>query len=102
MKLSEYKLNHKKLEKGFRDNNLDLLCEVASESANLSQQVQPKKTYDSIVSNQEKYYSDCIFVAHTCSIIGYLFKHKVNQQKLEELTSFYKQLGYKLFYNRVG
>lgn len=70
------------------------VARAATVSAALSQEVLPKATYDAVLANRERLRADGIFVAHTGAVIGYLFARRLTRQRMDEVSAFFRSVGY--------
>jgi len=78
------------------------ICECATDSARLSQRVLPKKTFPVLQSHLPQARAAGIVVAHTGSLIGYLFSDKPSAEHMGELASFFASLGHQCHFVRTG
>ncbi len=67
---------------------------AAGTSAALSQKVLPKQTYDAVAAHRAEFGADGTFVAHTGRVIGYLFTTRLARGRMDELSAFFRDLGY--------
>ncbi|MFB7785222.1 hypothetical protein ACFC1D_21215 [Streptomyces vinaceus] len=74
----------------------------SSRSASLSQRIVPKSSHDEMLANQERFAADGIFVAHTGTVIGYLFTERPDRFTMDELSSFFKRLGQQCYFAKGG
>jgi uncharacterized protein involved in propanediol utilization len=77
----------------FEDNNAKKICECSTDSAELSQKVIPKKTFSCLSDNMKKFQADGLLVAHTGTVIGYLYCEKPNINLIESVSLLFKSLG---------
>lgn len=82
------------IRQAFRNSDIKSICKLSSKSAELSQNIVPKANYFSMVKNQNNFCADGIFVAHTGSIIGYLFTSKPSPKTMGELVKYFISMGY--------
>jgi uncharacterized protein involved in propanediol utilization len=99
--LSAYLANLDNTIKAFMDGDLRRIAFCATESAKLSQRVMPKRHFDAILSYQMHFKADGIVVAHTGSLLGYLFIEKLNCVAMGELSAFFFSLGYQCRFART-
>ncbi|MFI6470208.1 hypothetical protein ACIBL5_08075 [Streptomyces sp. NPDC050516] len=78
------------------------IAACASRSAALSQEVVAKSSYDSLARNASSFGADGVFVAHTGTVIGYLFTRRPSQHRLDGLASFFRELGSQCYFDRTG
>ena len=86
----------------FLDNNLKAIGRCATESARLSQGIVPKHHFKTLLENQTRFNADGIVIAHTGSLLGYLFTEKPNTTMMGELSSFFLSLGHQCRFVRTG
>lgn len=78
----------------FRAGDAAAVARAASTSAALSQEVLPKLTYDAVSAHRKEFGADGVFVAHTGRVIGYLFATRLSRARMDELSAFFRGLGY--------
>jgi L-threonine kinase len=78
----------------FRMGDTAAVARAATTSATLSQDVLPKASYDAVVANRRYFGADGIFVAHTGRVIGYLFAARLARARMDELSAFFRDLGF--------
>jgi uncharacterized protein involved in propanediol utilization len=78
------------------------IARCASVSAALAQQVLPKRHYSEIVARRAAFGADGIVVAHTGSLIGYLFAQAPDAVALGELSAFFRGLGHQCRFAQTG
>lgn len=78
----------------FRTGDIAGVARAATISAALSQEVLPKITYDAVLAHRRYFGADGVFVAHTGRLIGYLFATRLARRRLDELSAFFRGLGY--------
>ncbi|MEJ2457400.1 MAG: hypothetical protein P8Y58_04315 [Novosphingobium sp.] len=66
----------------------------ATRSAILGQDVLPKQSLEPMLARQTEFGADGLVVAHTGSLIGYLFRSSPEVQRVGELSAFFLELGY--------
>lgn len=69
------------------------ICEGATRSAQLAQWVTPKPHLDILLRHRRELGADGVVVAHTGSLIGYLFAQRPDPARLGELSAFFAGLG---------
>jgi uncharacterized protein involved in propanediol utilization len=70
----------------------------ATESAILGQGAVPKKSLAAMQGARERFGADGIVIAHTGSLIGYLFADRPGAMRMGELSAFFRSLGYQCQY----
>jgi L-threonine kinase len=78
----------------FRAGDTAGVARAATASATLSQDVLPKASYDAVLANRRYFGADGIFVAHTGRVIGYLFAARLARSRMDELSAFFRDLGF--------
>lgn len=87
---------------GFQKRDRALIAAASSRSANLAQLVLPKKHFD-VVSEHRKYFgADGLLVAHTGTILGYLYAQRPSRARMNELSGFFRDLGLQSMFSRIG
>ncbi|MFD4997026.1 GHMP family kinase ATP-binding protein [Streptomyces buecherae] len=99
---SEYERCLTDLLKGFESADPAAVARAATTSATLSQQVLPKRTFARVLAHREHFGADGIFVAHTGSLIGYLFAHRPPAEAKSELSAFFHSLGHQCSFAQGG
>jgi uncharacterized protein involved in propanediol utilization len=69
------------------------ICDCATASAELSQFVFPKKNFEKLKENKERFGSDGMVVAHTGSMLGFLFIKKPSIMQMADLSNFFFEIG---------
>lgn len=77
----------------FSTGDIPSIARCSTLSATLSQDVVPKSSFDRVVENQANFNADGIFVAHTGTIIGYLFSRRLDRTTMDELSAFFWDIG---------
>ncbi len=88
----------------FYTQNIKNICEFSTQGSILSQEILPKKYFKRVHDNYKYFNADGIFVAHTGSIIGYLFDIEPKIEIQKEICSFFREyVGncYTNFINKV-
>ncbi|WP_208902381.1 hypothetical protein [Streptomyces incarnatus] len=75
---------------------------AATSSAALSQSVVPKRTFEALYEHRAEFAADGIVVAHTGTVVGYLFRERPGQQQHAELSEFFMGLGHQCHFSHVG
>ncbi|MEY4576370.1 MAG: hypothetical protein RL701_1073 [Pseudomonadota bacterium] len=78
------------------------VAEVATESSKLSQRCLPKRRFAAMRSAMRALAADGIFVAHTGSVVGYLYVRPPSQAQRAEICGFFESLGESVHFDRVG
>lgn len=78
------------------------VARAATASARLSQRCFPKRHYTALRSALGSLGADGIFVAHTGSIVGYLYVQPPSAAQRDTLTNFLRGLGERAHIERVG
>lgn len=74
------------------------IARCATESAILGQHAVPKRNLAAMLDNRERFGADGIVVAHTGSLIGYLFVDRPGSMRVGQLSAFFLSLGYQCQY----
>ncbi|MFJ6661762.1 hypothetical protein ACIQNG_36240 [Streptomyces sp. NPDC091377] len=88
--------------RGFTSGDPAAVARAATASAALSQEVLPKATFEEISARRERFGADGIFVAHTGSLIGYLFTRRPGADTTSELSAFFHSLGHQCSFVQGG
>ncbi|MFE6779478.1 hypothetical protein [Streptomyces sp. NPDC057702] len=99
---TEYERCLTDLLKGFETADPAAVARAATASATLSQQVLPKRTFASVLAQRERFGADGVFVAHTGSLIGYLFARRPPADTKSELSAFFHSLGHQCSFAQGG
>lgn len=86
----------------FQARDLIGIAGAATRSAALAQKVTPKRAFTALAAERERLGADGIVVAHTGSLIGYLFADRPDPRRLGELAAFYRSLGHQCSCVRTG
>lgn len=78
------------------------IARCASVSAALAQEVLPKRHYAAIAAHRAQFGAAGIVVAHTGSLIGYLFAEAPDAVALGELSAFFRGLGHQCRFAQTG
>ncbi|MGG7519748.1 hypothetical protein ACQ3G6_17870 [Allorhizobium undicola] len=70
------------------------IAACATQSAIFSQTPVPKRNLQVMLDYQSRFGADGIVVAHTGSLIGYLFQNRPTPMQVGELSAFFMSLGY--------
>ena len=71
-------------------------------SALLAQGVLPKRNFDAMLAQRARFGADGIVVAHTGSVIGYLYRDAPDPARMGELSAFFLDLGHQCRFVRAG
>lgn len=88
--------------KGFASGDAAAVARAATASAVLSQEAVPKQTFEAVLAHREEFGADGVFVAHTGSLIGYLFSRKPAPSAKGELSAFFHSLGHQCSFAQGG
>ena len=99
---ADYLANLDTAVRAFSEANLLDICRCATRSAILGQQVLPKRTLDPLLSQQPRYKADGVVVAHTGSLVGYLYIRRPTAVEIGELSSFFRGMGYQCRFVETG
>ncbi|MDQ8704967.1 hypothetical protein RCO28_21085 [Streptomyces sp. LHD-70] len=88
--------------KGFSVGDAGAVARAATTSAVLSQEVLPKQTFAEVLAHREEFGADGVFVAHTGSLVGYLFTRRPAPGLKGELSAFFHSLGHQCSFARGG
>ncbi|MER7110099.1 GHMP family kinase ATP-binding protein [Streptomyces sp. NPDC000229] len=86
----------------FGRNDAAAVAAAATRSATLSQGVLPKRTFDVLLDHRARLGADGLFVAHTGTVVGYLFQRRPDQRTRAELSEFFLSLGHQCHFSHVG
>jgi uncharacterized protein involved in propanediol utilization len=78
------------------------VARAATESAQLSQRCVPKRCFVAMRSAMRALGADGLFVAHTGSVVGYLYVRPPPLERRAELEAFFAGLGEPVRFARVG
>lgn len=74
------------------------IARCATQSAILGQSAIPKRSLAAMLDNQTRFGADGVVVAHTGSLIGYLFVDRPGAMRIGQLSAFFLSLGYQCQY----
>lgn len=100
--LPEYRRNLDRAIDAFARNDLQRICDCATRSAQLAQGVIAKRHLDAMLERQRDFGADGIVVAHTGSLLGYLFVARPGPARMGELSSFFRGLGHQCRFAQTG
>ncbi|MBB1258571.1 hypothetical protein H3147_06955 [Streptomyces sp. OF8] len=78
------------------------VAHAATRSAALSQQALPKADFETLLDHKDTFGADGMFVAHTGSVLGYLFARRPSPALKGELSAFFHSLGHPCSFARAG
>ncbi|MFH8369731.1 hypothetical protein [Streptomyces sp. NPDC018031] len=88
--------------KGFSSGDPAAVARAATTSAVLSQEVLPKRSFEAVLAHREDIGADGVFVAHTGSLVGYLFSRRPAPAVRDELSAFFHSLGHQCSFAQGG
>ncbi|TXS52452.1 hypothetical protein [Streptomyces sp. t39] len=88
--------------KGFSAKDAPAVARAATTSAVLSQEALPKQTFGAVLAHRDEFGADGVFVAHTGSLVGYLFAHRPAPSLKGELSAFFRSLGHQCTFAQGG
>jgi uncharacterized protein involved in propanediol utilization len=100
--LPRYLANLERAIAAFNEADLVAIGRCATESATLAQEAIPKRHLDVMLSQQRRYKADGIVVAHTGSLVGYLYVNKPHAMAIGELSAFFRGLGHQCRFVETG
>ncbi|WP_162237225.1 GHMP family kinase ATP-binding protein [Sphingomonas sp. Leaf242] len=98
--LDAYERNLSEMLSAFDRGDLHSIGRCSTVSAILGQKAVPKRTLQPMVDHQDIFGADGIVVAHTGSLIGYLFKDRPSASRLGALSAFFLSMGYQCQYSQ--
>ncbi|MGD9482620.1 hypothetical protein WDH52_05055 [Streptomyces sp. TRM70308] len=99
---AEYERCLTDLLKGFAATDPAAVARAATTSARLSQEALPKEAFGPVLAHREAFGADGVFVAHTGSLIGYLFSRRPGPALRDELSAFFHSLGHQCSFAQGG
>ncbi|OKI06162.1 hypothetical protein A6A06_38030 [Streptomyces sp. CB02923] len=99
---AEYEKCLTDLLKGFASGDPAAVARAATFSGALSQEVLPKHTFEAVLAHREEFGADGLFVAHTGSLVGYLFSCRPAPALKGELSAFFRSLGHQCSFAQGG
>lgn len=91
----------KKVRESFFDLNKSQIISCSTHSADLSQGVFPKNSYSTLRSKLRNVCADGIIVAHTGSLIGYLYASKPDYKTISIVRSVFEEQGLQANYGEI-
>lgn len=98
----EYEANLLAAITAFDQGDLPGIAACATRSAELGQEVLPKEHLGALQAEQRRFRADGIVVAHTGSLIGYLFVEPLDWVRMGELAAFFRSLGHQCRFVTTG
>jgi uncharacterized protein involved in propanediol utilization len=98
----DYEANLTAAVAAFERGDLPAIAVCATRSAELGQEVLPKQHHDALRAEQRRFGADGIFVAHTGSVLGYLFVEPLDWARMGELAAFFRGLGHQCRFVTTG
>ncbi|MEF3117038.1 hypothetical protein [Streptomyces chrestomyceticus] len=99
---TEYERCLTDLLKGFASGDPAAVARATTFSSVLSQEVLPKHTFETVLAHREEFGADGVFVAHTGSLVGYLFSGRPAPSLKGELSAFFRSLGHQCSFAQGG
>ena len=78
------------------------IARCASVSAALAQGVLPKRHYEAVAARRAQFGAAGIVVAHTGSLLGYLFLQAPRSEAMGQLAAFFRSLGHQCRFAQTG
>ncbi|WP_156393164.1 GHMP family kinase ATP-binding protein [Burkholderia sp. Leaf177] len=100
--LARYSTNMEHAIEAIGNEDYQRICDCATKSAELSQTVFPKKNFEKFINNKERFGSDGMIVAHTGSMLGFLFIKKPSIMLMADLSNFFFEIGYACKFIKAG
>lgn len=101
-RLSAYMRNLDQAINAFAASDARAIARCATASAALSQELNPKRLFDDLMREQRRFGADGVVVAHTGTLLGYLFVDKPVPMQMGELSSFFHGLGHACKFAQTG
>lgn len=101
-RLDDYRRNLDRMLQAFAAHDVRAICDCATESAALAQGVIAKRAFDTLLERRRALGADGIVVAHTGSLIGYLYARRPSTARMGELSSFFRGLGHQCRFVETG
>ncbi len=89
----EYKKLLHRVQCAFKNKNTIEIIQCSTESARLSQMAMPKNSFNHMYKNYNQIGADGLIVAHTGSLVGFLFKENIGFEKLNNARKLFRSLG---------
>lgn len=91
----------KKVRESFFNSNKSQIISCSTHSADLSQGVLPKSSYAALKNKLKKFCADGMIVAHTGSLVGYLYASKPDDKTLLIVRDFFEEHGLQANYGEI-
>ncbi|QGV82038.1 hypothetical protein [Streptomyces ficellus] len=88
--------------KGFSAADPAAVARAATDSAVLSQEVLPKRTFEALLAHRGEFGADGVFVAHTGSLAGFLFTRRPDPFVKDDVSAFFRSLGHQCSFAQGG
>ncbi|MDJ1137056.1 hypothetical protein [Streptomyces iconiensis] len=88
--------------KGFSARDPHTVARAATTSAVLAQEALPKAEFEAVYAARESFAADGVFVAHTGSVLGYLYARRPSPALKSELSAFFRTLGHQCSFAHGG
>jgi uncharacterized protein involved in propanediol utilization len=98
----EYEAVRRIIVDGFRAGNHTQIATASTRSAELAQLILPKRNFETVREHQVYFDADGLVVAHTGTILGYLFSRRPSRARMNELSGFFKELDLQCSFSRIG
>lgn len=98
----EYQRCLRQLLKAFDASDAAAVAQAATESALLSQQALPKAHFETLLAHRLDLGAAGIVVAHTGTLLGYLFTHRPSPARRSELAAFFRSFGHQCAFGYGG
>jgi uncharacterized protein involved in propanediol utilization len=101
-RLDDYACNLQQAVTAFERSDRAAIARCATRSAELAQAVLPKRYLAAMLAQRERFGAAGIVVAHTGSLVGYLFLAPPDAVAMGELSAFFRALGYQCRFAQSG
>lgn len=101
-RLDDYRGNLERMLRAFASHDVRAICDCATRSAALAQGAIAKRRFDTLLEHRRELGADGIVVAHTGSLIGYLYARRPGIARMSELSSFFRGLGHQCRFVETG
>lgn len=100
--LPAYRANLRRALDAFAAHDVAAICACATRSAELAQGVTPKRHLQELLERRREFGADGVLVAHTGSLIGYLYALRPDALRMGALSSFFRGLGHACRFIETG
>jgi len=100
--LRAYDAVREELVAGFRAGDRRRIAAASTRSAVLSQVVVPKTRFTEVLEHRKHFTADGVVVAHTGTVLGYLFADAPSHSLMNGLSAFFRDLGLQCSFARCG